>query len=587
MSIDRAQNIINFAPTGQLQATGDLSTTPEQLAALFDHIRDSGKPSLTIYFHGGMVSEEKGVRLLAQLYPEIAEDFDSYPLFVLWESGWLDVLRRELQEIQRDGRLFNILLPKLLKHAARLARQLSVGTEESFLELDESAPLTFELEQERLSMLTPAAFTELDGLLPGEGTAVSLDTATAAAQFTAELDEDSRANNILADILTAASAESTEESFGKPTKAEDFLSADVLAELRAQAPAVAEGGEEEAFISAAGAWGFASKVLVAIGRRFVNGTHHGFLATVLEELYRHLYLDKVGRFLWDGMKQSAANAYADNPAGPPTVDFHGGTLFLELLRDHIAAHGPLKINLIGHSAGSIHICYFVQKAAPLLGPDFRFENVLFLAPACDFDLFVDSIVRHEAQINRFRLFTMNDEREKADTLVPLLPFIYPHSILYLLSGLLEGEADHPLLGLARHLQGEQFREDEQVRKGQDYLKIQDRLVLSPARRDAAPPGARADFTSHAGPKGPSQDFLTLSSLAHLARITLPAPPDDSPLDLMADELIDNMPQDLQDLFQPAQNLRFVTQQEQQSTPADGYAAAHGDERHRSRRRSVR
>jgi hypothetical protein len=574
MPIDRAQNFVNFASSGRLQPSGDLSTTPDQLAALFDHIRESGKPSLTIYFHGGLVSEEKGLQLLNHLYAEIEADFDSYPLFFLWESGWLEVLQSELQEIQRDGRLFDIILPKLLKYAARLARQLAVGTEESFIEMDEAAPLTRELEQERLSLLTPAAFTALDAMLPGGETAVSLDTATAAAALTADLEDDTEANQILAAILAAGAEESTEESFGKPTQAQDFLSADLLAELRAQTAAAAsvtgEGGEEEAFITAASAWGFAGKVLVAIGRRFARGTHHGFLATVLEELYRHLYLDKIGRFLWDGMKQSAANAYADNPAGPATADFHGGALFLELLRDHIATHGPLKINLIGHSAGSIHICHFVQKAAALLEPEFRFENVIFLAPACDFDLFVNSIVRHEAQINTFRLFTMDDERERADTLVPLLPFIYPHSILYLVSGLLEQVPDRPLLGLARHLLREQT--GDPVRKGQEYLRRSDGIVLAPARRESAPPGARADFHSHAGAKGPNHDFLTLSSLAHLIRVPLPEPDESAPLDPMADDLIDSMPPDLQNLFQPAQKMRFVTPQEQQSA-ADREAKA--------------
>ena len=43
---------------------------------------------------------------------------------------------------------------------------------------------------------------------------------------------------------------------------------------------------------------------------------------------------------------------------------------------------------------------------------------------------------------------MTDELEQADRLIPV---IYPHSLLYFVSGVLEDEADKPLLGMERYL----------------------------------------------------------------------------------------------------------------------------------------
>ncbi len=84
---------------------------------------------------------------------------------------------------------------------------------------------------------------------------------------------------------------------------------------------------------------------------------------------------------------------------------------------------------------------------------------------------------------------MSDAHERQDPLVKLAPVAYPHSLLYLVSGLLERDGpDTPLVGLARHLEGERYAGVETVAAGRQCLrqfcKDDDppAVVLAPNRR---------------------------------------------------------------------------------------------------------
>ena len=64
--------------------------------------------------------------------------------------------------------------------------------------------------------------------------------------------------------------------------------------------------------------------------------------------------------------------------------------------------------------------------------------LLFLAPASRIQLFADVITSHGRRLGNFRMFTMSDALERKDRLVPV---IYPHSLLYFISGVLESAYD--------------------------------------------------------------------------------------------------------------------------------------------------
>jgi hypothetical protein len=97
----------------------------------------------------------------------------------------------------------------------------------------------------------------------------------------------------------------------------------------------------------------------------------------------------------------------------------------------------------------------IEAAAQVL-PQQKFD-VLFLAPAVTFELFARTIAAHPQSIANFRMFSMTDELESEDALVPI---VYTRSLLYFISGVLEGnvvggqwkeDIDSPLVGMKRYL----------------------------------------------------------------------------------------------------------------------------------------
>jgi hypothetical protein len=136
------------------------------------------------------------------------------------------------------------------------------------------------------------------------------------------------------------------------------------------------------------------------------------------------------------MKKDTADAFGDDPA------VFGGTALLEALARQ--PNGPNPV-LVGHSTGAVYIAHLIDHAAAVLPPDRKFDVVL-LAPAIDFELMARMLGTHGDRIERLRVFCMQDQYEQRDRLVSVA---YPRSLLYFVSGALEGEADTPIVGMQR------------------------------------------------------------------------------------------------------------------------------------------
>ena len=188
------------------------------------------------------------------------------------------------------------------------------------------------------------------------------------------------------------------------------------------------------------------EVLQRVTNRFAAQRDHGLYATTVEEVLRQFYLDRVGKDVWDRMKQATSSAFGND------VNRYGGTAFLKGLADYWASDHHPHITLVGHSAGAIYICHFLQKVLELL-PDKVTFDLVFLAPACTFELFSETLVACQKRIAGIRIFGMRDALEQADPLVPSVPLVYPYSLLYFVSGVLEDEPDTPLLGMQRYHSG--------------------------------------------------------------------------------------------------------------------------------------
>ena len=105
---------------------------------------------------------------------------------------------------------------------------------------------------------------------------------------------------------------------------------------------------------------------------------------------------------------------------------------------------------------------------------------------------------------------MSDELEKADRLVPV---VYPRSLLYLVSGILEDEPDKPLVGMQRDdanqppFHAERYPEIQAVRR---YLQSQEgRTIWSLSEIG---PGRLSNAARHGDF---DNDQTTLASLAYI------------------------------------------------------------------------
>lgn len=153
----------------------------------------------------------------------------------------------------------------------------------------------------------------------------------------------------------------------------------------------------------------------------------------------------------------------------------------------------LTIDLVGHSVGSIAICH-LMNCVNIQQMGFHFRNIIFMAPACSTPLFYKSIMSNQHLFDHFRIFTMLEQREVEDV---LMPFIYPRSLLYFVSRLLEkDEYDATILGLQRHHSNRApYDTMDELRAIAEYLKDGDKVVYSQSAKDALP-GFRSGALKH-------------------------------------------------------------------------------------------
>jgi len=191
-------------------------------------------------------------------------------------------------------------------------------------------------------------------------------------------------------------------------------------------------------------------VIFKVIKRFTSGRDHGFYPTVVEEILREIYIADIGTWIWGDMKNKAQIMWQPDDEGTEPLSQHAGAYFLKQLKIFADSQPGVTIDLVGHSAGAIVICYFLD-AFKNAGTKATIRNTIFMAPACRSDLFHQTVVEPGTDVGNFRMFTMSDHYECLDRCVP---FIYTRSLLYMISGILEpGEFDAYILGMQRYLSG--------------------------------------------------------------------------------------------------------------------------------------
>ncbi|MCP3135754.1 alpha/beta hydrolase [Pyxidicoccus xibeiensis] len=473
---------INIAPDGTFAATSDYATTPGDVDALFAALNGDAQRRLLLYFHGGLVAEASGIRVARAMTEHFGET--SYAVSFVWNSGLLDVIRASIRDIS-NTKLFQKLVRVVMK---RVSGKLSIDVEG----------------RGGTAGLTDA---DIDAIIRGAKTSSTFDDGArgSAPEVVAQTGEPILRAELQGELDAELSGQDPAEWEEALQEAQQKLPEDLLNdELRQPMDTEGQRGVVLTVLLKLTV-GVAFRVI----KRYVGARDHGFYPTVFEEVLRQVFLAKVGEWAWGRMKRSAQLMWANPAVTFPKASEGAG---LTLLRKLSAMDPKPRIDVIGHSAGSIAICHMFE-ALDREKLDLKVRNVVLLAPACRHDLFRNTIIRHQDRWKSFRMFTMLDELEAADALVDDVPFLYPRSLLYLVSGAFEAEADTPLLGMTRFLKGQKPFDGHAFDDVKAFMDEPGRLVLAKTGDDAT-----LGLRCHAADHGTfDEDVMTMESLKHLAQ----------------------------------------------------------------------
>lgn len=163
---------------------------------------------------------------------------------------------------------------------------------------------------------------------------------------------------------------------------------------------------------------------------------------------------KAFKGLWSEMRQNARLA---------ALKGRGSHLLAEALAalQTQLGHQPLRLHLVGHSAGSIVLGHLVERLAT---SQVKATSCSLYAPACTVAYAHEKYLKTGAlvlQPQQMHLHYLTDRQEKDDDMVQLGPVtLYGKSLLYLVSRALDDTRKMPLLGMERAHDPQHFNDDQ-------------------------------------------------------------------------------------------------------------------------------
>lgn len=410
----------------------------DELNRVVSRALDASPPGgLVLHFHGGLVNETYARGIADRLAPIYVESGKAYPMFFVWESGIWETIRNNLGEIRQET-FFQELVKKVGEWVVKkLPGDTAVKGAGGGLVDEKALRLEFDAWFSEASPELLKLVAEPDSAPSGHSMGSVPDEKRLAEQIEAALDKDFK--DAVAAVYNGLNSKGQDQpasrGVGSCASAKSLISPDAADTMFDRSGAKTRGVLSWAKVSM-----FVAKVTISCIKRLMSGRGHGIYPTLVEEVLRAAYGDKIGAFIWDSMKTDTADAFkSDEMAG-------GFALLDEIAKQAKRGSQFSKITLIGHSTGAIYICHLLAAAASQLqGQKF---DVVYLAPAVSYDLFAKTLAQYAGLIAHFRMFGMRDEIESKDQMVKIL---YPRSLLYFVSGLLEPMIDMPLLGMQRYL----------------------------------------------------------------------------------------------------------------------------------------
>jgi len=438
-----------------------MQSLPADVDEISEQIAGHQPGKVVVHFHGGLVSEAGGLRVARTILPTY-RDAGAYALTVVWEVGLLETITRNLDSLNQT-RLFNKLVDYAIRHAAKW-----LGADVGAKGTGSLMPLT-EVEAARRS---DAELEQLDMRARGAGEVLE-DADVDAVQGELELE-------IQADL-------EMDPDLGGAFGAGEATLIALDPKLHQEFGADGQRGLIEAVAAAR----IIARIVSRVLRRYVHKRDHGVIPTVVEEVMREAYMADAGAWVWTGMKRAGSDMFEAND-GAITENSHAGSYLLAKLARLQKNRPDLVIDLVGHSAGSIAIAHMLDAAAER-HPDLRFRNLVLLAPAASARLFMDSIASNESRYRSFRMFTMQDDLERRNRLVP---GVYPRSLLYFISGVLDGEPDAPIVGLRRHTTGTPPYDEPPLADVHAFLDASPHRFVLSRTLPSAEPGLQSTSARH-------------------------------------------------------------------------------------------
>jgi len=423
------------------------ATTQADLDSLFATLAtDKNRHKLVLHFHGGLVDFVSGM-MAAEDITKWYADVPAYQVFFLWQTALFDVLSTETfldaicPNISQafNEPFFQQVLLRVTQFVKGKVDATNGGAIDRWLDLPSKEEVLQELQnpkdgQEPYSDIDSTALLE-DTRLHRHEEKIFREHLTHNDPVLKQHAQDLVTKHAPSVLKGKASGNITQVDttpINMPPFSLEFIE-HFLTEIRDVALEDIENIANFFVI------GRCITVLKRVLDRFAQRRDHGVFPTIVEEILREFFIGTIGKEVWDGIKKEAVDTFGASPAC-------AGTAFLRGLKTYCEDNPNAQITLIGHSAGSTYICEFLRHAHAFLPSNITFD-VIMLAPANSYKLFSDTLKTYSSRIHAVRIFAMNDDLEQKDALIP---GVYPLSLLYLVSGILEDEADTPILGMQRY-----------------------------------------------------------------------------------------------------------------------------------------
>jgi len=404
-----------------------------------------------LHLHGGLVDQASGEAVAKRLSGTGPDSWqrgsDWTQVYVVWRTGALETIKTNWQDLVHDDRLYQTVVKKLIDFVARRLGVPGVSArgpgsfamkEEDILRAlrGEAGPRPFDAIDREVSIERPAGQRATLMGYQSEG--------ELAGDFLEELERD---------LVFQQAATDIDEAINVPSGARGpELGANQAAgeRMRERLDANIKRELEPPVINASGARGIVTSTVFLLEhagqaafrcfKRFRSGRDHGLHATIVEEVCRELYGDLVGAKVWGMMVQDAADHFGSAGLGSTLVDI-------------LSKNPPENLVVTAHSAGSIWATHLLRAMkAKGMAPGVK---LFLLAPAVRTDMFAAMLDDAGDMITRCRMITMTDKLERRDAVLSHdRSYIYPSSLLYLVSGMFEERKaepypDAPLLGMQR------------------------------------------------------------------------------------------------------------------------------------------